>query len=168
MARRQLGGVLDADDPLGGIDGPQERRQHGGLAGSGSAGDQEGQPRRDDVGDQRGGGRRDGPGPDEAGQVLGRGSQHPQREAGACRGDRGQHGVQSHIQAAADPTEVAVDPGLRVVQPAAGSQRQPLRQALHGGLVREPDRAAAQPVSIVYPHLVGRADQDVGGTRCPQ
>jgi len=168
MLRCQLGGVFDADDPLRGVDGAEQRGQHGGLTGAGTAGNQEGQPRRDDVGDERDGGRRDGPGADEAGQVLRRGPQDPQREAGARGGDRRQHGMQPHGQATADTAEVAIDPRLRIIEPPPGRQREPLRQALHGILVRESDGAAAQPVSVVDPHLVRCADQHVGRTRCPQ
>ena len=43
----QLGGVLDEDQPLGRVDQREQRREQGGLAAAGAAGDQEGDPRRD-------------------------------------------------------------------------------------------------------------------------
>ena len=56
--------------------------------------------------------------------------------------------------AGADAGQLAVHPGLRVVEAPAGCQRQPLRQPAHRGLVGESDVAAPQPVSVVDPYRV--------------
>ena len=91
------------------------------------------------------------------------GPQHPQRQAGAVWCHRRQHGVQPHREpAGTDAGQLAVHPGLRVVETATRGQCQPLRQSSHRGLVGEPNLAAPQAVSIVNPHRVGRGDQDVG------
>ena len=66
MRRRQLGGVLDADDPLVGRHRAQHRRQQGRLARAGAAGHQERQPGGDDLVDEFRGRRRDGTGRDQA------------------------------------------------------------------------------------------------------
>ena len=61
-----------------------------------------------------------------------------------------------------DAGQLAVHPGLRVVEPPPGSQRKPLRQPPHRDLVGKPNLAASQTVSIVNPYRVGCGDQDVG------
>ena len=86
------------------------------------------------------------PGPRQRRQILGGRPQHPQRQARAGGGDRRQHGVQPDAVLAVPSRQLAVDPGLRFVQPASRRQRQPLRQPAHRILVGEPNRAAAQAV----------------------
>ncbi len=97
------------------------------------------------------------------------GPQHSQRQARATGGDRRQHSMQTDgALSAAQSVQLAVDPGLRLVQPASGRQRQPLCQPADSVLVGEPDRCAAQAVAIVDPHRVGRGDQNIGGPVRPQ
>ncbi len=163
MRWRQLGGVLDADDPLVGRHRVQHRRQQRGLARAGAPGHQERQPGRDDAVDQLHGRGCDGAGCDQRGQILGGRPQHPQRQAGAASGDRRQHGVQPDRELArAQPGQLTVDPRLRVVESPTGAKRQPLRQSSHGGFVGELNISAPQPVSVVDPHRVRRTDQHVG------
>jgi hypothetical protein len=57
----------------------------------------------------------------------------------------------------------SVDVGRGVVQAAPRGQRQPLGQPAHRLGVREPHLGAAQLSGLLDPHLVGRADQHVGG-----
>ncbi len=72
--------------------------------------------------------------------------------------------MQPHGEVAgAQARQLAVDPGLRLIETPADHQRKPLRKPTHGGLVGEPNRAAAQSLSIVDPNGVGSGDQDVGG-----
>ena len=154
MRGRQLGGVLYADDALIGVDRAQRGGQQRGLSGARAAGNQEGQPGRDDVVEQLGGLRRDGPRPGQRGQVLvaGRGTQRracpPPRWAAAPRA-AGQRTGPVHAG------QRAVDPGLRLVEAPPSPQRQSLCEPVHGGVVGETDGAAAQAVSVVH-HTASR------------
>ena len=72
------------------------------------------------------------------------------------------------MQAHREPTgthagQLAVHPGLRVVQTPTGGQRKSLRQSAHGRLVGKTNLAAPQTVSVVNPHRIRRGDQDIGG-----
>ena len=117
------------------------------LPGAGAAGDEERQP-----GGQHGPQQRLAGGVDRAqraqrGQVVGGGSQHAQRQAGAVGGDRGEHGVQAHP----DVGEPAVDVRAGVVEPAAGGDGEPLGEPADGGVVGEADAGALQTRAAVDP-----------------
>ena len=63
----------------------------------------------------------------------------------------------------ADPVgQPGVDPGLRVVEAAAGGGGQPLGQPADREVVREADSGALEPLAAVDPDGVRRVDQDVG------
>ena len=77
MRRRQLGRILDADDPLVRRNRTQGRSQQGRLARTGAAGDQERQSRCKDVCEQPSGFRGDRTGCRQGREILGRRPQDP-------------------------------------------------------------------------------------------
>ena len=169
----QLGGVLHTHDALVGRHGAQQGGQQRGLAGAGSARDDERQPRIENVAQQPCGLDRDRPRRGECVEVLGGRPEYPQRQAGARSRDRGQHRVQSHRgpTPGAGQTQIAevpVNPGLGFVQAAARLHRQSLCKPSHGGLVSELNGASPQTIPVVHPDGVGSRHQHVGGARTAQ
>ncbi len=100
----------------------------------------------------------------QRGQVVRGRAEHPQRQAGAVGGDRGQHGVQPDSGLG----QPAVDVRAGVVEPTAGRDGQPLGQPAHRGLVGEPQPAGFQAGAAVDPDRGRAADQHVGGARVAQ
>ena len=160
----QLLGVLDDQQPLRGSTALSSAARMRGLAGAGAAGDQEREPGGQHGAQQRLAGGVDGAERAQGRQVVRGGPQHPQRQAGAVGGDRGQHGVQP------DPGvgEPAVDVRAGVVEPAAGRDGQPLGEPADGGLVGEAQPGGLEAGSAVDPDRGRAADQDVGGARVAQ
>ncbi len=76
--------------------------------------------------------------------------------------------MEAHRAPPCEPRQLPVHPRLRFVQPAARRHREPLREPTDLGLIRELDLGATQPVAAVHPHLIGRGDEDIGGTGQPQ
>ncbi len=163
MGRFQLGGVFDEEESFGRVHQGQHAAQEGGLAGSGTAGDQERGARLDQGGEDFGALGWDGPGRYQLVQGERATPGQPERQARATRGHRRQDGMEP------DPArQTGVGVGGRVVEPASGCGGEALRQAPQRRLVREADRRADETGARVSPHLVRAVDQDIGDVRGAQ
>ena len=167
VARRQLGRILDAHDALVGGDRAQRGRQQRRLTRPGPARHQERQPGCDDLVQQSRRVLGDRSRPHQRGEVLAGRPKHPQRQAGARLRNGRQHRVQPDRERT-ETRELAVDPGLRIVEATADRQGQPLRESPHRCLVGEANHAGPQPRTVVHPHRVGGGDEHVGGAVGPQ
>ena len=77
-------------------------------------------------------------------------------------------GGEDRVQAHPDVGEPAVDARARVVEAAAGRQREPLGQPPHRRLVGEAHGRSLQPRAPVHPDRAATADEDVRGARIAQ
>ena len=156
MIDAQFGRVLDGDDPVGRLSGRQQGGQQRGLAGAGTAADQQAEPGLDDRGQQRRQLRAQRTERQQVGQAEPAPAEHPQRQ-----GRMGDQRRQDRMQP--DPVgQRRVDVGRGVVQSPAGLGGQPDRQPPDLGVGVEAHRAAFQAGTAIHPDLVGGIDQHVG------
>ena len=162
----QLRCILDTDNPLMAGNRPQCCRQQGRLTRAGATGYQKRQPRRNDVGQQLRGRGVDRSRCCQRREILCCRAQHPQRQAGAGHRNRGQDRMQPHGELSSPhPGELAVHPGLGIVESTPGSSGESLRQPAYSGLIRETNLTALQPVSIIHPHRIRSGHQNIRGSR---
>ena len=157
VRRRELGGVLDDDDPFGRRDQPEQGREDGGLAGAGAAGDEERRPRGDQRLQQPPHLGRGVPGREQVGQRERAPRREPQRDGRAGAGDRRQDRVQAR---AVGQPQVHARGG--VVETAPAQRGQPLREPAHRLLVGQVDVRRLQAVAAVEEDTAGAVDQHVG------
>ena len=141
-AARQLGGVLEHDQPVGGVGEVDHRREQGGLARRRRATDDDVAPRRHDLGD-RPLTRRVG----EVGEGPHLGREATDRQGGTADGDRGHHGAHPRPVG-----EASIHDRARAVDPPADRREDSFDHLLDAGAGEMPrpfDVAVA-----VDPHVV--------------
>ena len=140
VARVELPDVLDDDDPLSRPALGEQAREHGGLAGSGAARDDERDPPCDEPAQGHGEVRSHRTQPHQLVDATGVVPCEPQAEVWAPVGEGRQHGVESDTTG-----KHAVDPRLGVVESATGEPGQPYGEGAQVGHRHAPERRARRP-----------------------
>ena len=151
MGGPQLGGVLDDDQPLAGVDLAEQRREQRGLAGAGAAADQERQPRRDQRRTTSATSSATVPEATSSSRVKPAAARDAQRDHRAGPGHRREHGMEPG--AVGQPQ---VDVRRRVVEPPTTERGQPLGEPTYGLIVGERDVAQLESATAVEVDLIRR------------
>jgi hypothetical protein len=157
----QLAGVFDGDDAFPVVDPAEQGVEQRGLAGSGTAADDERQAGGDDRLEYAVRVVVERAEPAQRVEVMTRAAKYAQRQAGAVGGDRREDRVQAYPAERAG-RQPGVDERLRVVEPPPADEGETLREAADGVFVGEGHLGAAKTAVAVEPDLVRRGDEDVG------
>lgn len=157
MLRAQFAGVLDQNDPSVGVHQTEQGGQQGGLAGAGSARDQEGAPRRHQLSQNRARLRGHGGGGDPVAEAQRARGRNPQREAGAAVADQREHRMHP-----GSVRQSGVGEGAAVIEPPTDRRGQPDGQPPHLAVVSKRRLDPFQPATPIDEHQARSVHHHIG------